>query len=122
MQMHNIIGSPPANKDCPAKMIIDYRYHDGVRAEQERPENVTLLFLIEDGEEADTLSQAAPVPISRDGMKFWSLIVQHTASDHASNPVYYTVHAGSETVDLPEIWLGAAIEYVPYEVPIGMPQ
>jgi hypothetical protein len=120
--MHSIITTPPANKDCPAKMVVEYRYNDEVLAEQERPENVTLLFVVEDGEEPDTLSQPAPVPETRDDMKFWSVTVVHTASDRASNPVYYSVYAGSETVELPEIWLGVAIEYVPHDVAIGIPQ
>jgi hypothetical protein len=122
MEMHSIITSPPANKDCPTKMVVDYRYNDEVLAEQQRPENVALLFVVEDGEEPDTLSQPAPVEETRNDMKFWSVTVTHTASDRASNPVYYTVYAGSEIVELPEIWVGAEIEYVPHDEPVGIPQ
>ena len=81
-----------------------------------------IFFVVEDGEEPDTLSQPAPVAETRNDMKFWSVTVTHTASDRASNPVHYTVYAGSETVELPQIWLGAEIEYVPHDEPVGMPR
>jgi hypothetical protein len=121
MTMHSIITSPPADKDCPVKMVVDYRYNDEGLAEQERPENVTLLFIVEDGDTPDTLSQPDPVEETRNDMKFWSVTVVHTARDRTSNPVYYSIYAGSETVELPEIWLGADIEYVPHGTVLGIP-
>ncbi len=119
--MHAVVTAPPANKDCTVKMIVEYRYNDEVLAESERPEDVVLLFVIEDGGTPDTLSQPAPVPVEQDGMKFWSVRVAHTARDRTSNPVYYSIYAGSETVELPEIWVTADIEYVPHGTVIGIP-
>jgi hypothetical protein len=119
--MQEVITSPPANKYCYVKMVVEYRYNDGLLAAHERPDNVSLLFTVEDDEPADTLSQPDPIPIERDDMKFWSVTVKHTAFDRASNPVFYSVYAGSETVVLPEIWVGAVIEYIPHGEPIGLP-
>jgi hypothetical protein len=121
MTMQPVVDSPPANKDCTTKMVVEYRFNDEEEARHSRPENVTLLFIVSDGGEPDTLSLPDPTSKEEDDMKFWSVRVAHTARDRASNPVYYSILAGSETVELPEIWLSADIEYVPHGTTIGMP-
>jgi hypothetical protein len=112
--MHDLITSPPADKNCPVTIVVEYRYNDGIAAEQGRPDNVELIFTMEDSGPPDTLTAEDPQPTEEDNMKFWSVRLMHTARSAHSNPVYYSVQAGSPTVELPEIYLAVDIEYVPH--------
>jgi hypothetical protein len=113
--MHRIITSPPADKDCPADLDIIYRYNDEVLAREGRPDNVSVVFIVEgDGALPDTLSLPDPVATEVSTLKFWEVTVTHTARLRPREPVYYIIDVGSNTVELPEIMIEAAVEYMPH--------